>query len=106
MLLAAGCSLSGRTPEPVQPESPIQGRLVPVAIVFEPALAQSGRLTVRHESGWATEVDAPPSGVDFAMPEGPASLVLEVGGRRYERTLKVGSREAGPADETVWRLLQ
>lgn len=87
-----------------QPESHKQ--LFPVAIVFEPALSKAGTLSVRHESGWVVELQAPPSGVDLAMPEGPASLLLVVGGQRFERTLKVASRSDGSASSCVWHLPQ
>lgn len=81
-----------------------QEQLFPVAIVFEPALLKVGTLSVRHESGWSVELQAPPSGVDLAMPEGPASLLLVVGEHRFERTLKVAPSSDGNASSCVWRL--
>lgn len=83
-----------------------QQQLFPVTIVFEPALSVTGTLSVRHESGWAVEVAAPPSGVDLAVPEGPASLLLVVGARQFERTLKVAPRSDGNASSCVWRMPQ
>ena len=83
-----------------------QQQLFPVTIVFEPALSATGTLSVRHESGWAVEVAAPPSGVDLAVPEGPASLLLVVGARQFERTLKVAPRSDGNASSCVWRMPQ
>jgi hypothetical protein len=81
-------------------------QLFPVAIVFDPALAMAGTLSVRHESGWAVKIAAPPSGVDLAMPEGPASLQLIVGGHQFERTLKVSRGSDGSALSCVWQLPQ
>ena len=108
--LAPACSAGGRAAEqPVGGRGlapPSRERLVPVALVFEPALPVQGRLTVRHESGWSTEVDAPPAGVDLALPEGPASLLLEVGERRFERTLKAPAGTSDSVVECIWRLPQ
>jgi hypothetical protein len=105
-LLSSSCASSGgQCPAAIDPPE-IQVQLFPVAIVFEPALAATGTLSVRHESGWAVEVEAPPSGVDLAIPEGPASLLLVVGGRQFERTLKVAPGSDGNASSCVWRLPQ
>ncbi|MFT4514395.1 MAG: hypothetical protein ACI89X_004416 [Planctomycetota bacterium] len=105
-LLAISCAGTGSQSLPVIDPSVGQEQLFPVAIVFEPALSMQGTLSVRHESGWSVEVIAPPSGVDLAVPEGPASLLLVVGEHQFERTLKVAARSDGNASSCVWRLLQ
>ena len=122
-LLQAGCVISescgensggqnraaaspGSSASPGTGPAVAQQQLFPVTVVFEPALSATGTLSVRHESGWAVEVAAPPSGVDLAVPEGPASLLLVVGARQFERTLKVAPRSDGDASSCVWRLPQ
>jgi hypothetical protein len=109
-LLSNSCAGTGSQPPTVldardpHEQSAVREQLFPVAIVFEPALSKAGTLSVRHESGWAVVLQARPSGVDFVMPEGPASLLLVVGEHRFERTLKVASRSDGHASSCVWRL--
>ncbi len=110
-LLPISCAQNdGQAPAAI--ETPAAGpggagvQLLPVTIVFEPALAMTGTLSVRHESGWVVKINAPPSGVDLAMPEGPASLLLVVGERQFERTLKVAHGSDGNALSCVWRLPQ
>lgn len=108
-LLCFGCvGAEGQSAADIPPRATGVGRagveLFPVAIEFKPALAMAGTLSVRHESGWAVKITAPPSGVDLAMPEGPASLQLIVGGRQFELTLKVSSGSDGNAMSCVWPL--
>lgn len=64
--------------------------LAPIAlwIVFEPALPKAATLSIAHESGWTMQCPASPSGVEVRMPEGPASLVLQMGDEAYEGSIK------------------
>jgi hypothetical protein len=62
---------------------------VPVAIEFEPALIAPGTLVAVHENGQRVEVPAAPTGVEIALPPGPASIELVTGGARYELVVHV-----------------
>ena len=97
-VLAAGCHVDD--PPEVAPQRRAGIASYQLTIVFEPPLSARGRLSVRHESGYSIDVDAPPSGVDLTLPAGPASLRLEVAGRAAERIVNVS-----PAlGSLVWRV--
>ena len=88
VLLAAGAGSRAARGEP--PAGPAAtGSLHEVAIRFEPALPEVGRLLVTHESGWTFRGEALPSGGAIHMPEGPANLTLWVGDVRYGCPIKV-----------------
>ena len=79
-------------------------QVLPLSIVFSPALSEKGDLLVTHESGWVLDVAVNPSGVDLHMPAGPANLRLRVGDLRYELAIKVVPAIAGEVQSCVWLL--
>lgn len=104
MLVLAACASASREhlrPDNLAPEA--QG-LLPVSIVFSPALSENGGLLITHESGWMLDVAVNPSGLDLYMPAGPANLRLRVGDSRYELAIKVVPAIAGEVQSCVWLL--
>lgn len=91
-------SLRGRPAVPAE-QLPSQAAFVAVEIEFEPPLPTVGELHIQHESGWQHRCKAAPSGVDVRMPEGPASMRLQVAGEHFELTIKAMANDA----PHVWR---
>ena len=104
MLLLAACA--GAPKERVRPDNlaPDAQGMLPLSIVFSPALSEKGDLLITHESGWMLDVAVNPSGLDLHMPAGPANLRLRVGDSRYELAIKVVPAIAGEVQSCVWLL--
>ena len=103
LVLAACASASGERVRPHDFAAEAQG-LVPLSIVFSPALSEKGDLLITHESGWMLDVAVNPSGLDLHIPVGPANLRLRVGDSRYELAIKVVPAIAGEVQSCVWFL--
>lgn len=104
LLVLAACASAPREHLPLHGlDAGTQG-LLPLSIVFSPALSEKGDLLVTHESGWVLDVAVNPSGVDLHMPAGPANLRLRVGDLRYELAIKVVPAIAGEVQSCVWLL--
>ena len=80
-------------PEPrVEIDGAIDGQ-VEIEVVFEPALAEPGVLTVEHEAGIRLELPTGRTGVELRLPPGPASLRLRAGDRIVELPIRIHSAE-------------
>lgn len=86
-LLFGACGAPPSRPEALPP------RHRDYTVWFDPPLPEPAALTVVHESGYRWYGATASTSVTFPAPDGPCTLVLELGGRRLETVWKVSEAE-------------
>lgn len=96
--ILAACVLAACAAQPSADER--DPDLSRVTVWFEQALPEPGALRVLHESGYQWSGPTTRTGAVFSAPQGPCTLVLEIGGVvADERSFHI----RGPAHEYEWR---